>query len=218
MKRNIFSVILFLSLIFTIYSCKRTSISADLVLLNGQIYTVEDPNSIQQAIAIKKDKIFKVGSNDAIGINITEKTTVIDLEGRTVIPGFIDSHAHFMNLGYLKLILDLKKTKNWPEILDMVKTAVRNAKPGEWIEGRGWHQEKWDILPKNMVEGYPVHKELSAISPNNPVYLKHTSGHAILANQKAMDLAGINSRTNDPEGGRIIRGARKMPTGIWPRR
>jgi predicted amidohydrolase YtcJ len=215
MKLNFLTFILLLSLSLSIYSCQNTFTSADLVLRNGQIYTVEAPNTIHQAIAIKKDKILKVGSDSDLEINITEKTTVIDLDGKTVIPGFIDSHAHFMNVGYLKLILDLNKTKNLSEILDMVQTAVKNTKPGDWIEGRGWHQEKWEMVPDKMIEGYPVHKELSDISPNNPVYLKHTSGHAIFANQKAMDLAGIGNKTDDPEGGRIIRDEKNLPTGIF---
>ena len=158
---------------------------------------------------------MKVGSNKEIEINITEKTTVIDLEGKTVVPGFIDSHAHFMNLGYLKLNLDLNNTKNWSEILAMVKSAVKKTSPGMWIEGRGWHQEKWDTLPRDMVEGYPIHKDLSNISPDNPVYLKHSSGHAILVNQKAMEAAGITSQTEDPDGGRLIRDAGNLPTGIF---
>jgi predicted amidohydrolase YtcJ len=215
MRRNILVFFLLLSLYLSLYSCQNTFTSADLVLLNGQIYTVENPNAIQQAIAIKKDKILKVGSDSDLEINITEKTTVIDLDGKTVVPGFIDSHAHFMNLGHLKLILDLNETKNWSDILDMVQAAVENTKPGDWIEGRGWHQEKWEMVPDKMIEGYPVHEELSDISPNNPVYLKHTSGHAIFANQRAMDQAGINKKTDDPEGGRIIRDEKNLPTGIF---
>jgi predicted amidohydrolase YtcJ len=202
-------------LCLSISSCQTTSVTADLVLQNGRIYTVEDPNEIFEAITIKGDMILNIGSNGELTTHINQTTTVIDLEGKTVIPGFIDSHAHFMNLGYLKLNLDLTKTKNWAEILEMVKTAVKNSKPGVWIEGRGWHQEKWEKLPKTMVEGYPVHKDLSTISPNNPVYLKHTSGHAILANQMAMHLAGIDNNTADPAGGRIIRDKKNQPTGIF---
>jgi predicted amidohydrolase YtcJ len=120
-----------------------------------------------------------------------------------------------MSLGYLKLKLDLNRTKNWSEILRMVKNAEKNSKPGTWIEGRGWHQEKWDELTGTMIEGYPVHNELSMISPDNPVYLKHASGHAILVNQKAMDLAGIDKNTVDPAGGRVIRDKENHPTGIF---
>jgi predicted amidohydrolase YtcJ len=120
-----------------------------------------------------------------------------------------------MSLGYQKLILDLNKAKNWTEILDMVKSAVKKSKPGTWVEGRGWHQEKWELLPKQTVDGYPVHKDLSEITPNNPVYLKHASGHAIVVNQKAMNLAGINIKSTDPAGGRIIRDKNNHPTGVF---
>ena len=215
MNLKIFTSILCFCLCLSISSCQTTSVTADLVLQNGRIYTVEDPDHIFEAVAIKGDKIIRIGSNDEIKIYVNHTTSVIDLQGKTVIPGFIDSHAHFMNLGYLKLNLDLTKTKNWAEILEMVKTAVKNSKPGIWIEGRGWHQEKWEKLPETMVEGYPVHKDLSTISPNNPVYLKHTSGHAILANQMAMHLAGIDNNSADPAGGRIIRDKKNQPTGIF---
>ena len=215
MSLKYFTSFVCICLCFSISSCQTTSVIADLVLQNGQIYTVEDQGEVFDAIAIKKDKILKIGSKREIQTHINHTTTVIDLEGKTVFPGFIDSHAHFMSLGYLKLNLDLNETKNWTEILEMVKTAVKNSKPGTWIEGRGWHQEKWERLPGTIVEGYPVHEDLSLISPNNPVYLKHASGHAILTNQKAMDLAGINKKTTDPTGGRIIRDKNNHPTGIF---
>jgi len=210
---NINILIIVLSLLVS--SCQRFSSSADLVLRNGRIYSVEDSTLFHQAIALKNDKIISIGSNHKIETFIDHTTFIVDLEGKTVIPGFIDSHAHFMNLGYLKLNLDLNQTKSWPEILDMVANAVKSAKPGVWIEGRGWHQEKWKELPKSIVEGYPIHKELTAISPNNPVYLKHASGHAILVNRQAMDLAGINNKTLNPSGGRILRDKYKRLTGIF---
>jgi predicted amidohydrolase YtcJ len=215
MKSKIYAISLSFTLGLIIIGCQARSIVADLVLQNGKIYTAEDPDNTYEAIALKKDKILAIGSNDEIVSNVNQTTTVIDLEGKTIIPGFIDSHAHFMSLGYLKLNLDLNKTSNWSEILEMVQTAVKKRKPGTWIEGGGWHQEKWEKLPKTMVEGYPVHNELSAISPNNPVYLNHTSGHAILVNRMAMELAGINDKTTDPEGGRIIRDEKNRPTGIF---
>ena len=196
-------------------SCQEVPEDADLVLNNGRIYTVEDSMSVHQAIAIKRDKILQVGSNTDIVKTISDATTVIDLDGKSVIPGFIDSHAHFMNLGYLKLNLDLSDTHSWSEILDIVKNAVEKAKPGVWIEGRGWHQEKWHTPPKTMIEGYPIHEKLSALSPDNPVYLKHTSGHAVLVNQIAMDLSGVDINTKDPDGGRIIRDKEKRATGIF---
>jgi predicted amidohydrolase YtcJ len=210
-------LVLILSLVFTVsgWFCQNISGTADLVLLNGKIYTVSDPDTIFEAIAVQDDKILSVGSNEQIKIYTGQKTKVIDLNQKPVYPGFIESHAHFMKLGYFKMKLDLKKTKNWTEIITLVKSAVADSKPGEWIEGRGWHQEKWDRLPDPMIEGYPVHNKLSEISPDNPVYLKHTSGHAIIANKIAMDLTGIKRDTPDPLGGRIIRDDAGNPTGIF---
>jgi len=215
MKR--IGMLLILIIVFSLYfgRCTQYSTSADLVLKNGIIYTAEDPQSVHEAIAIKKDKIIQIGTNREVENTIRKKTTVLDLEGKTLIPGFIDSHAHFMNLGYLKLNLDLNDTKSWSEILMMVKDALKNTKPGVWVEGRGWHQEMWENLPEILVEGYPVHKKLSDISPQNPVYLKHKSGHAILVNKAAMELAGINCDTPDPDGGRIIKDKNNNPTGIF---
>ena len=210
----------YMSLLFSLYQgllingCQSNSLTADLVLQNGHIYTIEKKNERYEAIAIKKDKIIDIGTIPDIKKYVGEITTVIDLEGKTVIPGFIDSHAHFMSLGYSKLNLDLNNVKSWTELLEKVKTTINKNKPGTWIEGRGWHQEKWDELPGTMIEGYPVHNELSIISPNNPIYLKHASGHAILVNQFAMDLAGISKETIDPPGGRIIRDKNNCPTGI----
>lgn len=202
MKPLLYISVIVFTFIFLFQQCHNTSAPADLVLTNGRIYSVEDSNLVYQAIALKRDKILSVGSVGDIKSHIKTSTTVIDLKGKTVIPGFIDSHAHFMNLGYLKLNLDLNQTSSWSEIVEIVKSAVKNAKPGAWIEGRGWHQEKWKAQPDMMVEQYPVHKQLSAISPNNPVYLKHASGHAILVNQKAMDLARVTMSTANPPGGR----------------
>lgn len=215
MKQCLNLKILIITLSLLVASCQRSSSTADLVLWNGRIYSVEDSTLFHQAIALKKDKILSIGSNHEIESFTKPTTYVIDLEGKTVIPGFIDSHAHFMNLGYLKLNLDLNQAKSWPEILDIVADAVKSAKPGAWIEGRGWHQEKWQELPKSIVEGYPIHNDLTAIAPNNPVYLKHASGHAILVNRIAMDFAGINNITPNPSGGRIVRDKNEHPTGIF---
>jgi len=212
---NSVKILTILSIYLLLFSCQKSFNTADLVLQNGQIYTVESPDKIVEAIAIKKDKILNIGTIREIQSYVNSRTTVIDLEGKTVVPGFIDSHAHFMSLGYLKLNLEFNETKNWTEILDIVKSAIKKSKPGAWIEGRGWHQEKWESLPKLTVDGYPVHDDLSDISPDNPVYLKHASGHAILVNQKAMELAGFNKNSIDPNGGRIIRDKNNQPTGIF---
>ena len=110
-------------------------------------------------------------------------------------------------------MLDLSGVRNWDEIVAMVAAAVRDADPGAWIIGRGWHQEKWDVPPQPAVEGLPVHEGLSRVSPNNPVFLAHASGHASFANASALELAGISSEMADPPGGEIVRDAEGDPTG-----
>ncbi len=138
---------------------------------------------------------------------------MIDLEGRLAIPGFIEGHGHFAYLGFAKMSLDLTRAANWDEIVALVAEAARDAEPGEWIIGRGWHQEKWDRAPQPAVEGLPIHESLSLVSPANPVFLTHASGHASFANALALERAGITPETADPPGGEILRDEEGNPTG-----
>ena len=203
-----------LAFIIVFYSACQNKDSADLILIGGKVITVDSVFSIAEAVALKGNKILDVGQTQDI-INLKKADTkIIRLNGKTVIPGLIEGHAHFIGLGESKMKLDLMKSKNWNAILKTVAEAVQNANPGDWIIGRGWHQEKWDTMPNEIAEGYPVHDALSAISPENPVMLTHASGHAILVNLKAMDLADITGKTPDPQGGRIVRKADGAPSGI----
>jgi predicted amidohydrolase YtcJ len=129
-------------------------------------------------------------------------------------PGFIEGHGHFTGLGEGKLNLELQNTKSWDEIVHMVALAAEKAKPGEWIIGRGWHQEKWTSTPQPNVEGFPTHASLDKVSPNNPVILTHASGHASFANAKAMELSNITAATANPAGGEILKDAKGQPTGL----
>jgi len=194
------------------FSCQMEK--ADLVIKNARVITVEDTQPQAEAIAVKGDRIIDVGSSQTISRYIGSSTEVLDLDGQTVIPGFIESHAHFMGLGYAKLNLDLTQTRNYQDLIDSVAAAVAISNPGEWIIGRGWHQERWDPAPSPMVKGYPYHQALSRISTENPVYLTHASGHAVLVNRKAMDIAGISRFSKDPAGGTIIKTRALSPTGI----
>ena len=188
---------------------------ADLVLKNAKIVTVDSAQPEAQALAITGDRISYVGNDEQVGKYISNQTRIIDLQGKLVIPGFIDGHAHFLGLGYAQMNLDLTKVQNWDEVIGIVEEKIKSAEPGEWIIGRGWHQEKWNKLPVQLAEGYPVHTKLSKISPDNPVMLTHASGHALFANAKAMDLAGIDKSTIDPDGGRIVRHNDGQPSGIF---
>jgi predicted amidohydrolase YtcJ len=193
-------------------------VAADLVLRNGKVVTVDEAVPDGEAIAILDDTILAVGSDSAISAYIGSGTEVIDLEGQLAIPGFIDSHGHFLGVGDAKMQLDLMQVANWGEIVSMVEYAASDAAPGTLIRGRGWHQEKWDTEPPGNVEGLPTHHSLSAVSPDNPVVLRHASGHASFANAKAMEMSGITKDTPDPRGGEIVRDAAGEPIGAFRER
>ena len=178
---------------------------ADLVLRGGKVATVDSALGDQQAIALTGHEITAVGSNEEISAYIGPETEVVELNGRLVIPGFIEGHGHYMSLGRSKQILDLNNVRNWDEIVNKVAVAVDQAQPGEWIFGRGWHQDKWDSVPDNAVDGVPRNESLNAIAPDNPVLLGHASGHAAFANDAALAAAGIDKDTADPAGGTIVR-------------
>jgi predicted amidohydrolase YtcJ len=189
-------------------------VPASLVLRNGKIVTVDAAMPEAQALAIHGDRISAVGSNQAIEDYIGPNTRVIDLKGQLAIPGLVESHGHFMGFGQSKLTLDLMDVKDWNEIVSMVAAAAKQAKPGEWILGRGWHQEKWSSVPKPNVEGFPFHDELSKVSPNNPVMLTHASGHASFVNARAMELSNITRTTVNPAGGEILKDTSGRPIGL----
>jgi predicted amidohydrolase YtcJ len=187
---------------------------ADLVLTDGKIVTVETARPEARAIAVNGDRITALGTDDEIKRLIGPQTKVIDLHGQLAIPGFIDSHAHFTGIGGAQLELNLMGVDSWDKIVAMVSEAVEHAKPGQWIYGRGWHQEKWTSHPNPNVEGFPTHASLDAVSPNNPVVLVHASGHAAFANGKAMELSGIRRTSESPRGGEILRDASGDATGL----
>lgn len=217
-SKNILVTAVSLIVLLIIQSCGGKEVvknPADLVLINGIIATVEDDNPSAEAVAVKDGKIFAVGSTSEIEKYVGDSTRVIDLKGKFVMPGFNDSHAHFLGIGNSKQILDLREAKNWDEVIEIIAKAAETTKPGEWIIGRGWHQEKFNPKPIPSVNGYPIHNELSKASPRNPVMLTHASGHAVFANAKAMQIAGVNRNTANPNGGTIERDSLGNPIGVF---
>jgi predicted amidohydrolase YtcJ len=188
---------------------------ATLVLVNGKVVTVDANPAEAQALAVRGDRIVAVGSTADIKRLIGTGTEVIDLKGQLAIPGFIEGHGHFTGVGEAQLNLNLMKVQSWDEIVAMVEQAAKAAKPGQWIYGRGWHQEKWTKKPEPNVEGFPTHESLSRVSPNNPVLLTHASGHASFANAKAMELSGVTGKTANPDGGDFLKDASGNPTGLF---
>ncbi len=188
---------------------------ADLVLLDGKIVTAEDSRPEVQALAIVGDRIADLGTTADMKRHVGPNTQVIDLKGQLVIPGFIEGHGHFGGVGEAQLNLNLMNAKSWDEIVSMVEQAAKKAKPGEWILGRGWHQEKWTSPPQPNVEGFPTHESLSRVSPDNPVLLTHASGHASFANAKAMEVSGVTGKTPNPPGGDFLKDGGGNPTGLF---
>jgi predicted amidohydrolase YtcJ len=199
---------------FFAFACEKPMEPADLVLLNGKILTVDEQQPEAEALAARGDTIVALGSSSEIRQYVGEETEVIDLEGYLAIPGFIEGHGHYYSLGASLMELELRYTNSWAEIVSLVAQAAREARPGEWIVGRGWHQDKWDRTPEPNIEGLPFHHELSAVSPDNPVFLSHTSGHGVFVNAAAMEVAGITSRSVDPPGGEIVRDDKGDPVGM----
>ncbi|MGD0872393.1 MAG: amidohydrolase [Bryobacteraceae bacterium] len=187
---------------------------ADLVLRNGKIVTMNGAAPTAQAIAVRGDKIAALGTNADAQKWIGPNTKVIDLKGQLAIPGFIEGHGHFTGIGEYRQGLDLREARTWDEIVAQVARAAKQAKPGEWIVGRGWHQSKWDRAPEPNVEGFPLHESLDKASPDNPVLLTHASGHAAFVNGKAMELAKLTRQTPNPSGGEILKDQQGNPTGL----
>ncbi|WP_419213366.1 amidohydrolase [Maribacter sp. X9] len=197
---------------------------ATLLIYGGPIYTVDSTQTMVEAVATHGDTILFAGTLAEAEKYKSEQTRIIDLKGKTMTPGLIEGHGHFMGLGYNELNLDLMNTTSYQEIVNAVAEEVRKVKPGEWITGRGWHQSKWDSLPSDAVNGFQTHYKLSEVSPDNPVYLSHASGHAGFANAKAMEMAGIELLSKDGinkfevEGGEVMRDELGRPTGIFNER
>lgn len=195
-------------------SAKRAPEVADRILTGGTIITVDANHPAAEAVALKGGRILAVGDAQTIGALAGPDTDVIDLDGRVALPGFIEGHGHFLGLGRALMILDLQPTRSFDDIVALVAEAADRAEPGEWILGRGWHQERWGEPEGEVFDGVPSHQALSEVSPDNPVLLTHASGHASFANEAAMALAGIDRNTTDPEGGAIIRDDQGEATGF----
>ena len=187
---------------------------ANMVLTNGNVVTVDDGLPAAEAVAINGDRITAVGNAAEIFPYIGDETEVIDLGGQTAIPGLIEGHGHYTSFGGSLLILDFRYAESWAEIVSMVEAKVPETPDGEWIIGRGWHQDKWSVKEDVLVEGLPIHDSLSAATPDNPVMLIHTSGHGVFVNQRAMNLVELGDDTEPPDGGEIVRDESGRATGM----
>jgi predicted amidohydrolase YtcJ len=181
---------------FFIVSVMRAQ-DADLLLRNGNVYTVTEKQPKAEAVAAKANRIVFVGSNeDAKKFHAAK---IVDLHGRTVVPGFTDSHCHIFGIGEREMRLNLEGTNSLDDFLATVKERVDKMGPGKWITGRGWIETFW------KPPQFPTRQDLDKIAPNNPVFLTRADGHASIANSVALKIAKIDENTADPFGGQILK-------------
>ena len=170
---------------------------ADLLLTNGNVYTVTEKQPKAEAVAVKTNRIVFVGSND--DAKKIHAAKIVDLRGRTVVPGFTDSHCHIFGIGEREMRLNLEGTNSREHFLAMVKERVDKTGPGKWITGRGWIETFW------KPPQFPTRQDLDKIAPKNPVFLTRADGHASIANSAALKIARIDKNTPDPFGGQILK-------------
>jgi len=170
---------------------------ADVLFTEGNIYTVTDRQPRAEAIAAKAGRIVFVGSND--DAKKFRAAKIVDLRGRTVVPGFTDSHCHIFGIGEREMRLNLEGTNSREDFLARVKERVDKTGSGKWITGRGWIETFWKPAK------FPTRQDLDKIAPNNPVFLTRADGHAAIANSAALKIARIDKNTLDPFGGQILK-------------
>jgi len=208
MFKNIYLIGMALLAILVISSCGQEQVvQGDFLVYGGTIYTVTESETA--------GKILYVGTKAEAMKFKGDSTEVLDLKGKTMTPGLIESHAHIMGVGHNRLNIDLLKVKSYEELIQKVEEVAANTPKGQWILGRGWHQDKWDEQTETRFKGFPTHHELSQRIPDHPVWLSHASGHMGLANAAAMGLAGIDRESDQPDGGEIFMGLDGNPTGIF---
>ena len=190
------------------YAQQADSSSPDLVLINGKVLTMDDRSSVVEALAVLDGKILATGSNASVKSIISTRTRVLDLAGKTVVPGLIDTHAHFKAAGLSEYVVSMSRAKTVVEALDAIKTFAAKKKPGEWIVGGAWHP------PSQLAEKrYLTKQEIDGVAPNNPVYLR-TVGHFSMANGLALQKAGVDKSTPNPSGGSFEKDASGELTGV----
>jgi predicted amidohydrolase YtcJ len=188
----------------------RPDRAADAIYINANVYTMDASRPRAEAIAVEGNRVLDAGSAREVMRWSGAKTSIIDLGGATVLPGLIDAHGHVAGLGSFGLgRIDLSGARSFDDVIASVVSSAKKAKMGEWVLGGRWDHESW---PSKQL---PQHTDLSAATPDNPVWLRRVDGHAGLANAAAMRLAGITRDTPSPPGGEVIKDARGEPTGVF---
>jgi predicted amidohydrolase YtcJ len=207
--RGILLAASFTAQICSVNANARETAPADMVLVNGQIITVDPNDRVAQALAIRHGRIIRVGSDKEVRRMIGPATAVIDLHGRAATPGLIDAHAHVLNTGLVELFeIDLSRAASIGDITRALAERAAKARAGDWVVGSGWDEGKLEE------RRYPTAEELDAAAPHNPVWLENGTGHYGVANSVALKLAGIDANTPAPPAGTIERNADGKPMGV----
>ncbi len=206
--KKIFAWVVVFVFIFSTFPMPTSAAAeiADSVYINGNIYTMDEDQPNASALAVKGQQLIYVGNDTGAKVYVGSNTKIVDLKGKTVIPGLMEGHMHLPMLGENLMKVDAF-WKPKAEIIAAVKAEVDKVKPGEWITGFGWNNTIWED------KAYPTKEDLDAVAPNNPVVMERTDGHMIWVNSKALELAGITKDSKDPQGGEILRDANGNPTG-----
>ena len=207
MKKFLFTLCFLLFFVLTTRAQEK-ELPADILFKNGNFYTVNEEQPNAEAVAVQYGRIIYVGSNlDAKKYEV-KGVKVIDLKGRTVVPGMADAHYHLSGVGFREMNLNLEGTTSLADFLTKVKVRVDKAKPGEWVTGRGWIETFW------TPQAFPTRQDLDKIAPNNPVFLSRADGHGAVANSAALKIASIDRNTEAPFGGEIMKDKQGEPNGM----
>ena len=182
--------------------------AADLVLRHGRFYPVSEPGPVEGSLAVRDGRILRLGADAEVMTLADAGTEILELEGRTVTPGFVDAHSHLVGLGAALSQVDLVGAASYEEVVRRVAAAAEDLPEGAWLRGRGWDQNLWPTRE------FPVHGPLSEAVPDRPVWLTRIDGHAALLNARAMERLGIDAETVDPPGGKVLRDDDGRPVGV----
>jgi predicted amidohydrolase YtcJ len=204
--KKIILIVIYLCMFSLLANAQK--ITADLIVVNAKVRTMDASKPSAEAVAVLDNKIIAVGSNEEIRALVGEKTQTIDAGGKLLLPGFNDSHVHFLDGGLQLSSVDLRDAKSPAEFAERIKKFAAKLPKGRWILGGTWDHENW--TPNNL----PTKELIDAVTPDNPVFVQRLDGHMALANSLALKMAGVTRETKTPAGGEIVRDSQGNPTGV----
>ncbi|MBA3442689.1 MAG: amidohydrolase [Pyrinomonadaceae bacterium] len=215
MKARVIHILLATCFVITAFPSHTPtqSLTADLIIVNATVRTMDKNSPTAEALAIYGNRIAAVSSNDEIRRLAGARTRVVDAKGRLVLPGFNDSHVHFLNGGFQLSSIDLRDAASPQEFAERIRRFTEKLPRGRWVTGGDWDHERWPSV--NGSAPLPTKELIDATTPNTPVFVNRLDGHMALANSVALKLAGVTRETKDPPGGLIVRDPKTgEPTGV----